>query len=135
MAFQRKAAGSRFWPLLAIGALVACADGSSGDPAGEDTAPAVEMPDAVPATVAYLKPTQHLVRASMALRGLRPALDELRAVEEDPSVLPALRTALAAEQNAGARAALQASVALLDAVHTQQRQDGLRDRLRSAVGD
>jgi hypothetical protein len=40
--------------------------------------------------VAYLSPTEHLVRASMALRGIRPALDELAAVREDPSVLPAI---------------------------------------------
>lgn len=42
------------------------------------------------AKVAYLTPTEHLVRASMALRGVRPSLDELAAVEEDPSWLPAI---------------------------------------------
>jgi hypothetical protein len=36
----------------------------------------------------YLSPTEHLVRASMALRGLRPSLAELRAVDEDPAALP-----------------------------------------------
>lgn len=38
----------------------------------------------------YLSPTEHLVRASMALRGLRPSLDELRAVDADPDALPAI---------------------------------------------
>ncbi len=40
--------------------------------------------------VAYLTPAQHLVRASMALRGIRPSLDELEAVNADPDVLPAI---------------------------------------------
>jgi L-ribulose-5-phosphate 3-epimerase UlaE len=41
-----------------------------------------EPPD--PAEV-YLTPTEHLVRASMALRGVRPSLEELRAVDADAS--------------------------------------------------
>jgi hypothetical protein len=36
----------------------------------------------------YLTPTEHLVRASMALRGVRPSLDELKAVAKDPGALP-----------------------------------------------
>jgi hypothetical protein len=36
---------------------------------------------------AYLKPTEQLVRVSMALRGIRPSLDELAAVEENPANL------------------------------------------------
>ncbi|MEM9068621.1 MAG: hypothetical protein AAGE52_08950 [Myxococcota bacterium] len=38
----------------------------------------------------FLSPTEHLVRASMALRGIRPSLDELDAVAEDPGYLPAI---------------------------------------------
>ena len=53
---------------------------------GEDTEPASKTGPAVE----YLTPTQHLVRASMALRGVRPSLDEIRAVEEDPSWLPSI---------------------------------------------
>ena len=53
---------------------------------GEDAEPASKSGPAVE----YLTPTQHLVRASMTLRGVRPSLDEIRAVEEDPSWLPAI---------------------------------------------
>ncbi|HUJ57940.1 MAG TPA: hypothetical protein VLX92_05595 [Kofleriaceae bacterium] len=41
-------------------------------------------------TVTYLTPTEHLVRASMALRGVRPSLAELQAVAKDPGQLPHL---------------------------------------------
>lgn len=41
-------------------------------------------------TVVYLTPTQHLTRASMALRGVRPSLEDLRAVDADPEQLPAI---------------------------------------------
>ena len=37
-----------------------------------------------------LTPTEHLARASLALRGVRPSLAELRAVAGDPDKLPAL---------------------------------------------
>ena len=50
-------------------------------------------PDAPPpgdSTVVYLTATQHLTRASMALRGVRPALEDLRAVDADPDQLPAI---------------------------------------------
>jgi hypothetical protein len=44
-----------------------------------------------PATsIAYLPATAHLARAAMALRGVRPSLDELQAVAADPSQLPAI---------------------------------------------
>ena len=36
----------------------------------------------------YLSPTEHLMRASMALRGVRPALADLKAVAADPAKLP-----------------------------------------------
>lgn len=38
----------------------------------------------------FLTPVEHLVRISMALRGARPSLEELEAVEADPDVLPEL---------------------------------------------
>lgn len=60
--------------LVALPSLVACTEDAPPAAAG----PAVEM----------LTPTQHLVRASMALRGVRPSVDELRAVAADPDVLP-----------------------------------------------
>ena len=43
-----------------------------------------------PTTVTYLAPTEHLARASLALRGIRPSLAELRAVAADPDKLEAL---------------------------------------------
>ncbi|HEY6179231.1 MAG TPA: DUF1585 domain-containing protein, partial [Kofleriaceae bacterium] len=45
-------------------------------------------PPPTPAT--RLTPTEHLARASLALRGVRPTLAELRAVAGDPGKLPAL---------------------------------------------
>lgn len=41
-------------------------------------------------TVVYLTPPQHLTRASLALRGIRPSIEDLRAVEADPDRLPAI---------------------------------------------
>src|SRR5690349_6956592 len=40
--------------------------------------------------VTFLTPTEHLTRASLALRGVRPSLDDLRAVDADPEALPAI---------------------------------------------
>src|SRR3954466_8104409 len=66
--------------MLLLAALTACT-------ARDATTP----PDA-PAdpSVVYLTPPQHLTRASLALRGIRPSLDELRAVAADPDQLPAI---------------------------------------------
>src|ERR1700709_2783245 len=41
-------------------------------------------------TAIYLTPTQHLTRASMALRGVRPSVADLETVAADASQLPAL---------------------------------------------
>jgi hypothetical protein len=70
-------------PLLAgAGAALAACDGASSPPPPPP-------PDDPPAetTAVYLTPAQHLTRASLALRGLRPTIEELRAVAEDPSKL------------------------------------------------
>jgi Protein of unknown function (DUF1585) len=48
-----------------------------------------EHPQPDPA-VTFLTPTEHLTRASLALRGVRPSLDDLHAVGADPKALPAL---------------------------------------------
>jgi hypothetical protein len=66
----------------------------------EDVAPSVEQPQAGTAgdgdgdgdtdPVIYLSPTEHLTRASLALRGLRPERDELEAVAEDPNWVEAI---------------------------------------------
>lgn len=68
-------------PLSAGALLAAC----SGDPA-----PVPPDPPPGSSTVAYLTPTQHLTRASLALRGLRPSLEDLRAVAADADALPAI---------------------------------------------
>jgi len=64
--------------------LAACTGGGSGN--DDDPLP----PDAVSPTAVMLTPTQHLTRASMVLRGLRPSVEELRQVDADPSTLPAI---------------------------------------------
>lgn len=51
-----------------------------GDPSNEPTDPGA----------LYLSPTARLARASLALRGVRPSVDELRTVAADPQSLPAL---------------------------------------------
>lgn len=53
--------------------------------------PVFEPPTPPPdPTVVYLTPTQHLSRASLALRGVRPSIEELRTVDADPAQLPAI---------------------------------------------
>jgi len=51
----------------------------SGSGTGE---PGDDGPDPI-----YLEPAEHLVRVSMALRGVRPSAEELAAVEADPAAL------------------------------------------------
>ena len=41
-------------------------------------------------TATYLTPTEHLARASLALRGIRPSLAELQAVAAEPDRIAAL---------------------------------------------
>ena len=43
-----------------------------------------------PAEYQYASPDEHLLRASMAIRGIRPAPEDLAAVRENPDVLPEL---------------------------------------------
>ncbi len=73
-----------FVALVASGLVAACA----ADPAPpDDTAP---PPTPISPTVEFLTPTQHLSRASIALRGTRPSLADLRAVAADPGALPVI---------------------------------------------
>jgi hypothetical protein len=59
---------------------------------GDSTPNAPPPPDPPPSTpqIEYLAPTDHLVRASMVLRGLRPSPEELLAVAADANALPAI---------------------------------------------
>jgi hypothetical protein len=71
-----------FVPILALAA--GCATDDRSPPGrGSDDPP----PDEISPTAAYLSPAQHLTRISLALRGMRPAIDDLRAVESDPTKL------------------------------------------------
>lgn len=64
--------------LIASGVAVG-APGCDGSPTPIDPPPE--------STTIYLTPAQHLTRASLALRGVRPAVDDLRAVAADPARL------------------------------------------------
>jgi hypothetical protein len=76
---------TRLLSLALLGGLVACQGGLPGlgdddDDGGPDAGPA--GPDVV-----FVDPVAHLVRASMALRGMRPSLAEIEAVAADPAAL------------------------------------------------
>jgi hypothetical protein len=88
------------WLVLAS-ALCACGGEANHEPArsahAQDAAtraPASRQTDAgksaAAAQVAYLSATEHLTRASLALRGVRPNVDELQAVHKDPNYLEAI---------------------------------------------
>lgn len=70
--------------MLRWGALCVIAVGCTQD------GPAAPEPEPPVGTVVYLSPTEHLVRASMTLRGKRPSADELARVDADPSALEAI---------------------------------------------
>jgi hypothetical protein len=91
----------RYW-VCGLGlALLACTDdgapSSLGEDAGDvhgadtsslDAAPGEDIADAVsPSSVTYLTPTEHLIRASTALRGSRPSVEDLESVAADPTTL------------------------------------------------
>jgi Protein of unknown function (DUF1585)/Protein of unknown function (DUF1588) len=90
------------WQALLCVCLVACGGGESADDgkgepkagSGGGAAAAGEggagEGGGAAANVQYLSPTQHLVRASMALRGLRPSLQELEAVQKNPKYVEAI---------------------------------------------
>ncbi len=60
---------------------------SSGDGFVDDRPGDGDDDDAPQEVVSALSPEQHLIRASMALRGVRPSLEDMEAVREDPSVM------------------------------------------------
>jgi hypothetical protein len=77
------------WLLPAAVVLLGACQGAAPTTGGDDDG--AGAPDGgVAAGVVYLSPAQHLVRASMALRGVRPSLDDLAAVRADAGALPAL---------------------------------------------
>ncbi|MBA3393046.1 MAG: DUF1585 domain-containing protein [Deltaproteobacteria bacterium] len=74
-----------FVALLAGVTVAACA--ADPTPPRDDPEP---PPTPISPTVEFLSPTQHLSRASIALRGVRPSLADLKAVDADPAQLPAI---------------------------------------------
>ena len=67
--------------------LAACGGDDSGETETGDTASEDTVEDPAFEHLVYLSPEDHLVRVSMALRGLRPSLAELDAVAADPEAL------------------------------------------------
>ncbi len=87
---MRRQRGRIAWAPVALALLIACGDDGSGaapGPAPVNNSSAANNSVAPPEGVTWLTPTQHLVRASMALRGLRPSPDEVEAVETDPAAI------------------------------------------------
>lgn len=74
---------------MRILALTLCLAACTGDPRppGDDL---TDPPPDVSKTAVYLTPTQHLTRISIALRGMRPSLADLQAVDADATVLPSI---------------------------------------------
>ncbi len=71
-------------PLILALAVAAACSGSDAEPS--DATPA--LPGAV--SFEAMSPTDHLVRASMALRGVRPTAEELIAVQDNPAAIEGL---------------------------------------------
>lgn len=71
--------------LLASFVLVAACTGPG--PAGDDSPPGDDGGVTPSPTAVYLTPVQHLTRASLALRGVRPSVEDLQAVAADPDAL------------------------------------------------
>ena len=93
-------ADTRRWLVSVLLALAACTGddgvaetgttGSTGAATTGDTGDATPTGGEPAAEAELLAPRARLLRISMALRGLRPADDELAAVEADPEALPAI---------------------------------------------
>jgi hypothetical protein len=72
--------------LLALSLCLAACAGDMTQPGGDDQP---DPPDVSP-TAVYLTPTQHLTRISLALRGMRPSIADLEAVDADPDALSSI---------------------------------------------
>lgn len=70
--------------------------------AGGCSATPAPTPPPSAGTLVYLTPPEHLTRASMALRGIRPSIADLRAVAADPGQLPGLVDGYLASPELGA---------------------------------
>jgi hypothetical protein len=63
----------------------ACTD--AANPGDDDS---TQPPPDISPTAVYLSPAQHLTRASMVLRGIRPSVAEIQQVEADPKALESI---------------------------------------------
>ncbi len=72
--------------LVSLVLVLAAACGNDVRPPPDDPVP----PDEVSPTAVHLTPPQHLTRVSLALRGIRPSVEDLRAVAGDASVLTSI---------------------------------------------
>ncbi|MCA9688025.1 MAG: DUF1585 domain-containing protein [Nannocystaceae bacterium] len=84
---------NRTWRALSLAAalglsLSACGGETADTEASTDSG--AETSDAPDPALVYLSPEEHLIRASMALRGTRPSVEELDAVAADPEALPGI---------------------------------------------
>jgi hypothetical protein len=70
--------------------LAACTSSAPDDNKPDDTEPDVVIPDEP--VVEALDPVRHLVRASLDLRGVRPTVAEIEAIEADPTQLEPMIT-------------------------------------------
>lgn len=78
----------RYWHFVWIVTLLSAGCGEEGQ--SDSDKPGGASDAGVPADVAFLTPAQHLTRASIALRGLRPSVEELKAVREDARYVEAI---------------------------------------------
>jgi hypothetical protein len=86
-------------------------------------------------TTTFLTPTEHLARASLALRGVRPSIGELREVAADPSRLPELVDRYLATPEFGDTVRELHDEALLLRIRDRQYTLPAVDRLRGATFD
>jgi hypothetical protein len=91
----------RLWVWGLALTLLACTDDGTAPTAGEDAGDVhgvdTAAPDAAieadiaeaipPSSITYLTSAEHLIRASTALRGSRPSVEELETVADDPTTL------------------------------------------------
>lgn len=72
-----------------VSVLLVAATACSGEITNQPDDP-IDPDDPITPTTVFLTPAQHLTRASMALRGIRPSVEELQTVDSDPAQLPAI---------------------------------------------
>jgi hypothetical protein len=75
---------------MRVGPILLLAAACSGPASGGDDQPGDDAGVTPSPTAVFLSPTQHLTRASLALRGVRPSVEDLQAVAADRDALGAI---------------------------------------------